>query len=173
MNKELTNLRVKYSDDKKLYMKQWRANNKDKVADSRKRYREQHPEYTTYNSEWRKNNKHRLADNTEYLKQWNAANQDRVKQHRYNNRHNALQHSRLRRCAMQQAKPKWAVQQDLNLVYQKCYELNQLWGTTLTVDHAVPLRGETVCGLHVHENLQLLDKSLNSSKQHRYWPDMP
>lgn len=37
----------------------------------------------------------------------------------------------------------------------------------LQVNHILPLKGKFVSGLHVFENLQLLDKSQNSSKGNR------
>ena len=65
------------------------------------------------------------------------------------------------------AMPAWADKNAIKLVYQKAREHG--W----TVDHVVPLQSDTVCGLHVWHNLQVMDSQLNKSKSNRYWPDMP
>lgn len=54
--------------------------------------------------------------------------------------------------------PAWANIEVISDIYRKAR------ATGLTVDHVIPLRGKTVCGLHVENNLQLLSQSENSSK---------
>jgi hypothetical protein len=54
--------------------------------------------------------------------------------------------------------PPWADLKRLAAIYQEAARLGKV------VDHCIPLRGELVSGLHVHENLQLLTTSENASK---------
>lgn len=44
------------------------------------------------------------------------------------------------------------------------YEMSALAGPQFTVDHIIPIHGESVSGLHVPWNLQLLTRSDNSKK---------
>lgn len=63
--------------------------------------------------------------------------------------------------------PIWSEVDKIREVYRKA----QQYG--MEVDHVVPLQSPLVCGLHVWNNLQLLDRSLNGSKSNKEWPDMP
>lgn len=52
---------------------------------------------------------------------------------------------------------------------KKVYEKAAEWG--MAVDHVIPLQGKTVSGLHVWENLQLMNRRENSSKGNRFVPE--
>ena len=75
--------------------------------------------------------------------------------------------SSMRRKVVKQATPMWADIESIKFVYKKAKEYG------FQVDHVVPLKSELVCGLNIPENMQLLHKSINTSKGNRWWPDMP
>lgn len=81
--------------------------------------------------------------------------------------------NKARKAAQRRAIPKWADMDHIRLIYAKARELSQAFGIDMQVDHIVPLRGKTVCGLHTPANLQLLAAGLNHKKRHWAWPDMP
>jgi ferredoxin-like protein FixX len=59
------------------------------------------------------------------------------------------------------------VRDSITAIYDTAKKLSVAHGTTLHVDHIVPLAAENVCGLHVPWNLQITTASYNSSKQNR------
>lgn len=65
-----------------------------------------------------------------------------------------------RRAALLAATPAWADKNATSLFYKNCPD-------GFEVDHIVPLQGRSVCGLHVHWNLQYLTKSENCRKGNR------
>lgn len=73
----------------------------------------------------------------------------------------------LRRAVVRRAMPSWADLDAIRWTYLNAQACK------LTVDHIVPLKGKTVCGLHVHNNLRIISKSENCKKRHLHWPDMP
>lgn len=115
-------------------------------------YRERHPEA--------------LEREAERLKQYRAENPERFKQYdqtKYQ-RHYAkiVQRVRLRELSLQQRTPTWANREAIDAIYAEAQRMN------MTVDHIVPLRGKTVSGLHVENNLQLLTREENARKGNRF-----
>ena len=79
----------------------------------------------------------------------------------------ASKNSVIRRTGIKQATPLWVDMADIADVYLEAAYMQ------MQVDHIVPLRNPLVCGLHVWDNLQLMDAVANNRKGNRYWPDMP
>ncbi len=90
-------------------------------------------------------------------KQWREANPGKV---------NAA--SARRRLIVAQAEPLWADQFKINAAYAVARFLSEMWGEPHEVDHIVPLRGRSVCGLHVHNNLRVVHWTENRSKSNRH-----
>ena len=49
--------------------------------------------------------------------------------------------------------------------------LTKSTGYEWQVDHIIPLQGKNVSGLHVPENLQVIERSMNSKKRNKYEPE--
>ena len=82
-------------------------------------------------------------------------------------RANNSKHLMARRTGMKHATPIWADLNAIGDVYMEAVYMQ------MQVDHIVPLRNPLVCGLHVWDNLQLMDAVKNNKKGNRHWPDMP
>lgn len=78
------------------------------------------------------------------------------------NRHVYIARARSRRTHLEQATPAWIDMSAVAKIYKQAAEQG------MHVDHIIPLKGKTVCGLHVETNLQLLTPKENLSKGNRY-----
>lgn len=68
--------------------------------------------------------------------------------------------------------PKWLSLFDkhyMKHIYIQAKELENLDGIKRHVDHIIPLRGKTVCGLHVPWNLQILTAEENCNKNNKLY----
>ena len=71
------------------------------------------------------------------------------------------------KCRRINAMPKWANIREIERLYREARAMTVKTGILHHVDHIYPLRGTTVCGLHVHWNLQILSAIKNMSKGNR------
>lgn len=79
-------------------------------------------------------------------------------------------HSAKRRAAKLQRTPPWADQVAIRLIYEEAHARSIETGEPHHVDHDIPLQGELVSGLHVHNNLQVLTGPENIRKSNRFEP---
>lgn len=76
-----------------------------------------------------------------------------------------------RRAIKLKATPKWLNKshlRDIYSFYKQAKKMEQEFHQKYHVDHIVPLRGKTVCGLHVPWNLQILPEKANLEKSNKY-----
>ena len=136
---------------------EWRVKNPEKIKEGSDRYYKEHKEqvYKTV-SEWQSKNREKVNN---WAKRW----RDNNKAHK-----NSL--TAKRRAARHDATPPWLTPEqvvEMKLVYIKAKELEKLDGIKRHVDHIIPLQGDSVCGLHVPWNLQILTAVENIAKSNK------
>ncbi len=92
------------------------------------------------------------------------------KTHKVNNPDMYKEMTSLRRRRFRDATPKWLTENqkmEIRLKYRLAIELSRATGERHAVDHIIPLHGESVCGLHVPWNLQVLTQKDNLTKYNR------
>lgn len=82
-------------------------------------------------------------------------------------------YSKQRKAAKLRAIPGWADLDVIKQVYVEARLLSKSTGESWHVDHIVPLQSPLVCGLHVQQNLCVMNWRENIVKGNRVWPDMP
>ncbi len=80
--------------------------------------------------------------------------------------HKMCAYASKRRAILLGATPKWADKEKIERIYQQAALMNKLNPEMeYQVDHIIPLNGELVCGLHMHENMQILPAKQNQAKK--------
>lgn len=138
------------------------------------------------NNQWHAENSQRAKENHAKWSKHNAAHvssyNKRVREtnptrHSLNYRRWARENSaylatkqNMRRLSNMRATPSWLSPIDMARM-EEFYEISAAksmqTGIPYEVDHIVPLKGETVCGLHVPWNFQLLTAPENASKKNK------
>lgn len=125
----------------------------------------------------------RKLTNPEYIlrkrytnKQYNASEvgklKNKIRQQKWNAANKAKRNAihAARRFSKKNATPTWLSdkhKQEILDFYTVCEMFKTYTGFEYHVDHIIPLRGKTVCGLHVPWNLQILTASENKQKSNK------
>lgn len=120
------------------------------------RYYSNQEKYQEYSRQWYDANKARALASA---KNWSTSNRGKS---------NAIKQKY--KAAKKRAAPQWLTEWDIFVMeeyYHKADRLKQLTGKEYHVDHIHPLQGETLCGLHVPWNLQILPARLNIQKSNK------
>jgi len=140
--------------------KELRLLNREKyLAANRARYLVNQEKEKTKQTLWRNENREKMRAS------WNLWQR--------NNRHKVCANVMKRNAGKFQATPKWANPFFIEEIYNLAQLRTKATGIKWHVDHIVPLKSKTVCGLHVEHNLQVIPAARNISKGNRHWPDMP
>ena len=157
----------------KEYKKLWYAKNKEKcVLRSKEHYEKHKEEKKEYQRKWREENRetHRA-----YSRQWNKENPEKARE-RLTKWYEANPGMRAvygaqRKKHIALATPDWLSDHDILRIkgtYQVCAMRRNESDIDWHVDHVVPLRGKTVCGLHVPWNLKIIPAKENMSKGNKF-----
>lgn len=103
------------------------------------------------------------ADAGERLRQ-----RDRHRAWRQNNKGRVAALSMQRHAAKLRRTPAWASRPRIAEVYEDAALFSKAFGVAFHVDHVCPLRGKTVSGLHVENNLQIIPATMNAAKGARW-----
>lgn len=141
------------SELRKPAAKEYRKREKDRIAASQ--------------AEWRENNRNKYRA---IHQSWRDRNRDRVREigRDYHERNivKRVAKARMREAHEINATPAWADKDAITAVYALASEFRAA-GFDVHVDHIVPLRGQNVSGLHVHNNLRVCLASANISKSNK------
>lgn len=96
--------------------------------------------------------------------QYRASRNANTRLWRRANAHKVKARKRLEKQYIRQATPRWAERFFIEEAYALAELRSRVTGYAWHVDHVIPLRGRGVCGLHVHNNLQVVPAAVNLKK---------
>jgi len=131
-----------------------KSNNCVECERERSAVRESNPNAAANSSRWRKENPEKSR---EHYKNWRR---------KFPEKKNAL--DSLRRATLALRTPAWADLGKIRDVFRVAKQMQRDSGVRMSVDHVIPLKGEVVSGLHVHENLRIIPFVENCQKSNSY-----
>lgn len=135
---------------------------RQRQIETQRRYRARHKDNPEYQARVKKTNERYFEKNREAIL-------ERVKANPTAKAHKAA-HQRHRVACQLKATPPWLSPDDIlrtRCIYEVAAMRNRESDDSWHVDHIVPLRGKTVCGLHVPWNLRVIRAEENLKKGNR------
>lgn len=157
---------VNNPEKRKAASDKWYDENKEHASERHKEKYARDPEkYLAVTKAWQARNRERVAQRT---RAWRLANLDRSR-------------ATVRGRRLRTHRATWADNQSILSVYSEALRLTEETGVYHEVDHCYPVKGKTVSGLHVAENLRAVPHSTNRAKsnklpghlQHELWETSP
>jgi hypothetical protein len=158
------------------YKKQWHEKNKERLKQEKHEYYLQNKDHhlqktkeysiknkdkiSLYNSKYKEIKKDELRA---YRKNYKSQNKEKINANNSRRRASKLSRTPIWLCE----EHKKQIVEIYKIAKQKTQQDNEIYH----VDHIVPLQGETVSGLHVPWNLQVIHGKQNISKSNKIWPD--
>lgn len=161
--------------NKKAGLARWYQNNKASVAEyGAKRYAEKKDEIQERNKAWYVKNSDKISERGRAKRRDSVEGEKLRERRRRDYRDNKVSYvaaARRREADKIRATPAWADLDAIEEFYHAAKSLTLETGIPHVVDHVIPLRGKTVCGLHVENNLQVITKAANLEKGNRFDPE--
>ena len=153
-------MKVKYAADPEKYRKRARARYHEDIQRSRASGRKRSK--TRDQEKKREAMRRHVASNIQYYRELgrrNSAEKRRVDGDAVRKYQRSYQANR--RANLVSSTPKWTDMGKIKEIYDQCPE-------DYHVDHIIPLAGVHVCGLHVPDNLQYLERLQNIRKSNQF-----
>ena len=134
------------------------------------------PEFRALESTYKKAYRKRTGDqHATYMAQWREKHKERLNAYGKQYREKRKEHYNFlcqkRKIDLLKRTPAWLTEDDL-WVIEQAYELaalrTKMLGIEFHVDHIIPLRGKTVSGLHVPQNIRVVTWLENQRKTNKF-----
>lgn len=166
--------RMENAERRRAQQASWVARNAEQHQENQRRWREANGERVRATEQaWRDANRsHVAAVGQAYRDSHRDERAAAARQHYAAKKDEYVQRARERSVLIDRATPAWADRAEMAM-WANVAEVLSHGGVRFEVDHVVPLRSDRVCGLHTHDNMQILTRRANRAKGNRIWPDMP